>query len=901
MANHVPTQAPYGTNASNDVNAGTFTIGILGSDGFEDSPPESYTIFFSQSSGITETNSFCVTTSFGHSANTWQYHTFSLDNLKYYFNDPAGTNIYYRVRSNNITDYSFSTLTDQNTWNLYAGTPFDYNQTDWSAPTGDNACDDPKILDGIGDPSNLTTSANLHDGSITIDWDSALDRYEYSAERYAIGFDKANPPMYGIATGNVGDSNALNTEYTFSKSYLQSALSATVGDTIYFKIRADNDTNSKYSNWTSIASYTIQDVASGVTNLSISNTEYQGLTFSWTQPNTGWSAVESYRIEYKLSSEETYTGIDIADASATSYTIEDISAGTYDFVVYSCTDSGSYCHGGQAGPNTNFIVNQNTATTTTTLPPTLGPPMNVTVAQTYNQGVKVDWDVANSGDLTAETYELYFRTDAKNETVVYNISETEYTIPYASIPNGDYTFSVRGYSSDDNAYSGFSTEPTLTVFNKKAQDDADAQAAYEAEQARIAEENRIAAEKAEEERKAEEARKAEADRIAKEKAEEEARIEAERIAEEKRLAEEERLRLEKEAELAELARIEAEKEAQIQKELEESILKDVDTDNLSDDEKKDLKVLVDTIQELQETLEVIEYEEEIFELEEIVIVAPSTTTTTTTTLPIKEDFADEETELDEVEIDPLPSEERDSEVQLTEEEVEILVEETEEAIAEVITIEIVEEEPIDTEGLTEEEVVEAEEKADQELTEKVEAAVAELPTEEKVKVVQAVAETKIQNLGTADKTTQKVVQAVVKEVTKVETVATLSEEQKTEVGQVLGFTEEEASEDLEIIAEQASKDENTAQALDEFVERSIASADVEDFTLADVVTEVQVEVFLENPVASLIDVNITEMDLGSLGDDMTSDQRQKSKEVVVPVIIASQIIAQAGALMTRRF
>jgi len=282
-------------------------------------------------------------------------------------------------------------------------------------------------------------------------------------------------------------------------------------------------------------------------------------------------------------------------------------------------------------------------------------------------------------------------------------------------------------------------------------------------------------------------------------------------------------------------------------------------------------------------------------------VTPSTTTTTTTTLPIKEDFADEEAELDEVEIDPLPSEERDSEVQLTDEEVEILVEKTEEAIAEVITIEIVEEEPIDTEGLTEEEVVEAEEKADQELTEKVEAAVAELPTEEKVKVVQAVAETKIQNLGTADKTTQKIVQAVVKEVTKVETVATLSEEQKTEVGQVLGFTEEEASEDLTIIAEQALKEVNTAKALDEFVERSIASADVENFTLADVVTEVQIEAFLENPVGELISVNITEMDLGSLGDDMTNDQRQKAKEVVVPVIIASQIIAQAGSLMTRRF
>ena len=203
--------------------------------------------------------------------------------------------------------------------------------------------------------------------------------------------------------------------------------------------------------------------------------------------------------------------------------------------------------------------------------------------------------------------------------------------------------------------------------------------------------------------------------------------------------------------------------------------------------------------------------------------------------------------------------------------------------------------------MTEEEVFEAEEKADQELTEKVEAAVAELPTEEKVKVVQAVAETKIQNLGTADKTTQKVVQAVVKEVTKVETVATLSEEQKTEVGQVLGFTEEEASEDLVIIAEQAAKDENTAQALDEFVERSIASSEVENFTLADVVTEVQVEAFLENPIGELVSVNIDirEMDLGSIGADMTSDQKEKAQEVVVPVIIASQIIAQAGALIRR--
>ena len=41
------------------------------------------------------------------------------------------------------------------------------------------------------------------------------------------------------------------------------------------------------------------------------------------------------------------------------------------------------------------------------------------------------------------------------------------------------------------------------------------------------------------------------------------------------------------------------------------------------------------------------------------------------------------------------------------------------------------------------------------------------------------------------------------------------------------------------------------------------------------------------------------MDLESIGDDMTSDQKEKAQEVVVPVIIASQIVAQAGALMRR--
>ena len=129
-----------------------------------------------------------------------------------------------------------------------------------------------------------------------------------------------------------------------------------------------------------------------------------------------------------------------------------------------------------------------------------------------------------------------------------------------------------------------------------------------------------------------------------------------------------------------------------------------------------------------------------------------------------------------------------------------------------------------------------------------------------------------------------------------EKVEELSDEEQEAVADVLGFEEVE---DVEIIAEIAAKDETVAEAVSEYVERAVENADVENYTLADTVTEVQVEAFIENPIGELINVNIEEMDLESIGDDMTSDQKEKAQEVVVPVIIASQIIAQAGALMRR--
>ena len=92
-----------------------------------------------------------------------------------------------------------------------------------------------------------------------------------------------------------------------------------------------------------------------------------------------------------------------------------------------------------------------------------------------------------------------------------------------------------------------------------------------------------------------------------------------------------------------------------------------------------------------------------------------------------------------------------------------------------------------------------------------------------------------------------------------------------------------------------------AEAVEEYVERAVENAEVENYTLADVVTEVQVEEFLENPIQSFTDVDFSEISISNIGYDMTNDQKEKAQEVVVPVIIVAQVIAQAGSLLTRRF
>ena len=138
-----------------------------------------------------------------------------------------------------------------------------------------------------------------------------------------------------------------------------------------------------------------------------------------------------------------------------------------------------------------------------------------------------------------------------------------------------------------------------------------------------------------------------------------------------------------------------------------------------------------------------------------------------------------------------------------------------------------------------------------------------------------------------------VIQAVVEEA--IEDVEELTEEQVEVVAEVLQVE----TEDVEIIAEAVKSDELVAEAVEEYVERAVENADVEDYTLADVVTEVQYEAFIENPLEVLIDLdNITDINLSNISNDMTQDQKEKAQEVVVPVILTR--IASMAAFIFRR-
>ena len=128
-----------------------------------------------------------------------------------------------------------------------------------------------------------------------------------------------------------------------------------------------------------------------------------------------------------------------------------------------------------------------------------------------------------------------------------------------------------------------------------------------------------------------------------------------------------------------------------------------------------------------------------------------------------------------------------------------------------------------------------------------------------------------------------------------QTLRALTQEAKEEVASNLGIKPSEVAQ----IAEQMKSNPALAEAFVEFTDRAGDAGETPmPFTLADAVTEVQTEAFLADPLGAVFEVDPMELlsNFSELGMDMTDDQREKAQEVIVPVVIASQI---AGAMIRR--
>ena len=94
----------------------------------------------------------------------------------------------------------------------------------------------------LGAPTNVSVT-NTESG-VLVDWSASNDDSGVSPERYAITWSNGTSG-WGVATGNVGDANALNTQILLNYSLFESTGGLNTEYT--FTVRADNDTYGIYS------------------------------------------------------------------------------------------------------------------------------------------------------------------------------------------------------------------------------------------------------------------------------------------------------------------------------------------------------------------------------------------------------------------------------------------------------------------------------------------------------------------------------------------------------------------------------------------------------------------------------------------------------------------------------
>ena len=307
--------------------------------------------------------------------------------------------------------------------------------------------------------------------------------------------------------------------------------------------------------------------------------------------------------------------------------------------------------------------------------------------------------------------------------------------------------------------------------------------------------------------------------------------------------------------------------------------------------------------ELEDTIEIFDFEsEEQAEeyIETVLEVEEFLENFEEVEIVIIEDFV-----LDEIEIIEIIEESKSKDdIEITEKVLEdedivkvLPLEDITEEDTEVFSQEMVDEEIAELEEIVEVPIIE-EDVTEEEAEALIEEYVEELETEEVIEIIEEVNDIGVENLNQVDEEVIEVIAQVVEEVITIAQEEEITDEQAEVIGEVLGFNEDTAKEDVEIIAEAVKEDPIVAEAVESFVEKAVENADtsLQPYTLADVVVEVQFEKLQTEGLGAIIDTDLSKIKFDEIGADMTQDQREKAQEVIVPTIL----VRLASAVILRK-
>ena len=198
----------------------------------------------------------------------------------------------------------------------------------------------------IGEPTNVTVTVDHYNGTVKVDWDAPTggtvdpERYAISFALDDVGTDPAEIVMdYGVATGNVGDAGALDTEYTFIPEVIED--NGVVHGYFSVTVRSDNDTEAVYSNETPWVPVEIINMPDVVDNPTYERDDATGdLTFSWDASSDGFIDPAYYRIVWGHHPTAGDGGTE--QITSTSYTVdyEEVGDGTWFFDIFACGPTG---------------------------------------------------------------------------------------------------------------------------------------------------------------------------------------------------------------------------------------------------------------------------------------------------------------------------------------------------------------------------------------------------------------------------------------------------------------------------------------------------------------------------------------------------------------------------------